>query len=228
MLKFRISSLTLLTAALLCAQSNSASIQGTVTDAARNKPVPGAAVSAIRAGLPPFIRAVRTNLSGSFTISSLPAGAYKLCVQVPGTVYLATCAWNTAAPALTLAAGQASTGNVLRIASGSFLNVRIQDTAGLAAQKLASGYLPNITIGVTGPTGLFLPARLLFRDGTGASYQVAVPFDTSLRLTVSSAHLRLADTNGGVPQNAAMQPFVYSSTAATPPRFTYTVTGRQP
>jgi hypothetical protein len=128
-----------------------------------------------------------------------------------------------------VAAGQASSGNLLRLAQGSLVNVRIQDPAGLTTQKLASGALPHLAIAVAAASGTIVPARLHFRDQAGATWQIVVPFDTGLRLSVTSAQLRLADSSGAaLPNTGSVQTFTHSSTAPTQPSFTYTVTGRLP
>jgi hypothetical protein len=227
--KLNILYLALATAAPLVAQSNTSVIQGSVIDAATKRPVPGATVSAIRGGLPPLTASARTTLAGSFTISSLPAGVYTLCAQVPGAAYLPSCSWGPTASTVTLASGQKSTANTLRLTPGSVLSVRIQDPAGLTSQKLPNGNAPHLAIGVTGAGGVIIPARLHLRDKNGATWQVVVPFDTNLKLSVFSANLKLVDSSGGaLPPAGAAQNFIHGSAASDEPSFTYTVTGRLP
>ena len=72
----------------MTAQSNTASISGSVIDGKTQKPIPSAVVVAIRSGVPNFTRNTRSGGDGAFLISGLAAGNYTLCVQTPGAAYL--------------------------------------------------------------------------------------------------------------------------------------------
>ena len=102
-----------------------ATFQGVVADATTGRPIAGAFVSATRTTLPPSRLTVQTAADGSFSFSSLPAATYELCVEPAAEGYLDPCVWSPPAPRVTLAAGQRSTANVLRIAPGSILSVHV-------------------------------------------------------------------------------------------------------
>src|SRR6516162_6980726 len=87
----------------LMAQTGTGGIQGTVTDVSNNKPIAGAFVIAIRSGLPPLSQAAQTGADGSYQLQNLPAGAFSLCVQVPGgDGYLDPCRFGSPTQSITL------------------------------------------------------------------------------------------------------------------------------
>lgn len=213
------------------AQTGTGAIQGTVADASSNKPIAGAFVIAIRSGLPPVSQTAQSGADGSYQLQSLPAGAYSLCVQVPGDGYLDPCQFGGTAQLITLSAGQQSTGNVTKLKGASILKVRLNDSAGFLAQTTKDGHEPDLLIGVfsTGPQRTFYPAHLAGRDKAGSDYQVAVPVDTALVLSVASSSVKLADANGAaIPNNASQQGFQHATGDTNPPSFVFTVTGVNP
>jgi Carboxypeptidase regulatory-like domain len=205
------------------------SIQGTVTDASNNKPIAKAFVSATRTVLPPLRVTVESGADGSFTIGGLPAATYTLCVAPAADGYLDPCVWNPPAPTVTLAAGQKSSGHILRIQPGSILKIHLDDPSQLLTQKTKTGYLPHLAMGVRTPQATSYPAHVAATSAAGADYQVTVPRDTNLVFSIQSFSLKLADANA-VPlaNNTARQTFQHASGDANPPGFNYKVTGLIP
>lgn len=214
----------------LLAQTATGSIQGTVADA-RNKPIAGAFVIAIHSGLPPLSQNAQTGADGSYQLQGLAAGAYSLCVQVPGNGYLDPCQFGGAAGQISLTAGQQSTGNVTKLKPASILKVRVNDAGGLLFQTTKDGHEPDLLIGVfgSGAQRTFYPAHLAGRDKTGSNYQVAIPLDTPLSLSVASSSLTLGDAAGAaLPNNASQQGFQHATGDPNPPSFAFTVKGVRP
>jgi hypothetical protein len=127
-----------------------------------------------------------------------------------------------------VADGQASTGNVVKIAKGSVVKIRMRDTNKLMAQKTKDGRQPHLLIGVPAARG-FSPAHLTHQDGAGADFEVTVPFDTHLTMHVVSRDLKLGDGSGApLANNGARDSFVHGSDDPNPKSFTYTVLGQLP
>lgn len=217
----------LLLSSTLSAQS--VTVQGTVTDS-KGKALKGAFVTAVRSGLPPASQVASTANDGSFKIQGLPAGTYSLCVQIPGDGYLDPCQWGGTAVKLTLTAGQASSGNTLKIADASIVKIRIDDPGKALAQKTKDGRNPHLLIGVWPSNGLFQPAHLASTDAAGAQYQLSIPLDAALKLQVASRDLKLADSNGiaVAAVNGDQQPFQHNTGEPNPKSFKYTITGLVP
>lgn len=133
--------LVFLVSLLLSAQSV-ASIQGLVTDAKTNKPIPAANViaSGARAGLSLH---TKTGGNGAFRIAGLAAGKYTLCVQVVSDQYLDPCQWNGNPTVLNLIAGQSAAGISLKLNAASVLTVQVQDPQKALTQKTKDGRHPT-------------------------------------------------------------------------------------
>lgn len=226
----------ILFAAEALAQTATASIQGSVTDAQNNRPVAGAHVTAIRSELPPARQTARTGSDGVFQLSGLPAGTYTICAQVPGSLYLDPCKW-TAGPAnplakpagLVLAAGQKVTGAAVRLAQGSALTVRLEDPGQVLSQKTKDGRVPHVAAGVWGTNNLFHPAAPSSADKNGVTYTLAIPKDTPLRFQIVSRDLKLSDSAGAaLAANAPAESFQHATTDANPKSYRFTVTGLAP
>jgi hypothetical protein len=225
---FRWITIAILQSAALLAQST-ASVQGTIIDAVSKKALSGAYVTAIRVGLPPASQTTISSADGSFQIQSLPPGNYSLCVQLPGGGHLNPCEWEGIVPVIALAAGQTSAGNTLQLKPGATVKVRFQDAAQNLSQKTKQGYDPDLIVGVGGPRGLFRPLHQAGKDNAGADFDLTVPSDLTLTLSVSSKSLTLADDKGGaLPGNAGHQDFQCGSADPQPKQFVFTITGKVP
>lgn len=215
----------------LLAQTATGNIQGTVADASSNKPIAGAFVIAIRSGLPPVSQTAQTGAEGTYQLQSLPAGAYSLCVQVPGDGYLDPCEFGGSAQQISLTAGQQSLGNVTKLKPASILKIRLNDAGGVLTQYTKDGHEPDLLIGVfgSGPQRTFYTAHLAGRDKAGSNYQVAVPLDTPLVLSVASNRLKLADGSGiALPNNSSQQGFQHATGDPNPTSFAFAITGVNP
>jgi hypothetical protein len=206
--------------------SKGGNIQGTVFGETGG-PVVGALVTASRAA-PAFSQTARSGPGGAFDLDGLPAGAYTLCVQVPGAGHLDPCRWSATPTTVTLSAGQISAGNRLVLKRASVLQVRIQDPDQYLSPRSAFVDPPQLLLGVLTPVGATSPAILSSTDRSGRTYEIAVAFDTPLTVAVSGKHVRITDTQGAAIQNSsASLNFMHtSSAAAIQPSFTFVVAGR--
>src|SRR5438067_8268412 len=194
LLTTRVSLLLALSPAFVAAQST-ASIQGTVTDRTTNKPIACAYVTALRTGLPPASQTVKSASDGTYQIPNLPAGSYSLCVQVAGGKYLDPCQWSPPQTAsgstITVKSGQVISGTRLDLRPAAVLQVRINDP-----QKLLAQPGKDVVIGVLTSSGRFRHAPMKSTDAGGQNHEISVPFDTPVRLSLSSAQVSLADDKG--------------------------------
>jgi len=204
-------------------------LRGTVADSATKQPIAGAFVSATTAQLPGAPSAkrvtVQSGADGSFSFGQLLPGTYGLCVQPTTEGYLDPCVWSPPAPTVTLIAGQAFSGYVLPIKRGAVVTVHIDDPQGLVWQKGAKGSLPDLELGVMTPQATLRTARMAGVTATGTDYQLTVPFDVSLKLSIRSFHLQLQDSTGATLVNGSSQTFTQPSSALTAAGFSYTVAG---
>ena len=207
-------------------------MKGTATDAVTHKAIGAVVVTIVRGGSPSFSQTATAGQDGTFEFDGLSAGTYSLCAQAPAAGYLNPCDFASLPQTVTLAAGQISSGNLLKMVAGSILHVRIQDPQQLAiasaSQKSATTQLPDIQAGVWAPGfpgSSFHPARLTGTDSSGLDYEVTVPLNIPLAFHLSSRHLKLVDAGGAaLASNAIQQRFQHNSGDANPKAFTFAIT----
>ena len=191
-------------------------------------PLEGAFVVADR--IPPATRFSQTAKSGPggvFQVQGLPPGTYRLCAQVPGAPYLDPCHWSVTPTTVTLSAGQSSVGNLIVLRKASKLLIRIQDPNHHLSPRSSLVDPPEIVMGVGTPAGTTYPARLASTDRSGRTYQVPVPFDAPLTLTLSAARLRINDERGlALPNGPATLNFQHVSGGFAQKTFLFTIVGR--
>jgi len=221
-------------------QSNLGSIQGTVVGS-DGTPLAGVRVlAAVKAASqktkapPTLVSSVQggaTSQSGgktpgaTFLISKLPAGMYVLCAETTMPGWLDPCHWSATVPVVNVAAAQNVTGQVVVMAKGAVIQVRLNDPGKILSAN--PGAMPrDVAIIVRGSNGGFYNARVSSIDSTGQYRQVTLPFDTPHTLTVRSDQLALLDAGGAaVPSSGHAQPVQVASSAAGA-AFTFTVAGR--
>jgi hypothetical protein len=178
------------------------SIQGVVLGE-DSRPVKGAVLVSTIA---PRARGKPTGEDGRFNLTGLLAGTHSLCVQVPGGDLLDPCRW-AAAQQVNLAAGENRAGLQIRLQRGVRISVKIDDPAGYRLRQ-TGGNRSVLLIGVWGRDGLFNRAVAVRKGGAATEYQVLVPFQTQLRLSVHSSSLLFEDTQGvAVPRPGVNLPF---------------------
>jgi hypothetical protein len=206
---------------------NTAAIQGTVVDTTTGKAIPGAIILATSNARGAATHSATSAHDGTFQIPSLPSGTYSICVQPPHPNvlggYLHSCHWGNYPTALSLAAGQKSTGNTFRLQRGSVLRIHIDDSKQLMHQKNKDGSSPDLTMGVWNSTMFYSPITVISGPSM-ADYLMTVPLDTNLKFSISSQHLVLGDAKkSALSANADVQTFQHASNAIAPKVFGYTV-----
>lgn len=167
---------------------------------------------------------VRTNSTGAFTFSNLPAGAYSLCAQVStaepapaNSPYVDTCLWGSGQTPVTVAAGQQVAGVVFTAVKGAVLSVHVADPGGVlpaATAKAPAPLDPALQVILKGPDGRYRHARYVSSDPTGRTYQIAIPLSTALGLTVMSSVANVLDQNGNPVQESNPVPVQPASPTA--------------
>ncbi|GEM_PF-1913335 len=162
------------------------------------KAVHRAAVTALvqRAGVRPASVSTTTGNDGSFTLTGLAAAPYRICVQAPGSGLLNPCQWSANPPTATLTAGQIVDAGTIQLKKGAVLQVRILDDGG----ELASGEVKkqgsHVLLGVWTAGGLFQPMGLKNKAAKNRDYELLIPYDTTLQLSITSRTFKLADEKG--------------------------------
>ena len=210
------------------------SIHGSVIDDT-GKPVAGARV-VISYSLPsaarkftappvitgPFAQDAMTDSTGGFEVAAIRAGQYTACAQTLAPGLLDPCRWSTAAPELTVIAGQTLTGVRITMAHGAIIPIHVNDPQGLLTPVTGPIDFACQFHAVTAK-GIHYNADIQASTATGRDHSITVPFGALVTLQVISPHLKLNDASGNAvtAQGTAVNaPF--GSALAT---LVYTVTG---
>jgi hypothetical protein len=187
---------------------------------------------------------------GKYSIAQAAPGNYTICVQVPrgssqpvgplpvgpvpvgpvpvgplakpATNYVDSCYW-PAPTQVTVVAGRVASNTNVRMAKGAVVHVRLNDPG----KHMASG-AGVVLVGVVGPSSRWHPLNVVSSGASGRTLELAIPFNTALRLEVNGGRLQLAD-EGGVPLPAVSTSFSILQAAGRPePALTFNITGKRP
>ncbi len=204
------------------------SISGTVLGFG-GKPVPGVVVSYFEEPSSSQASAllngfVRTKPDGTFTISNVGAGKYQICVQAQEMGMLDPCVWS-AKPAVTVAAGENSTGLRITLQKGAWLKLRLVDPNGFLPGNLNVKPGTQMVIAARTPSGFLQTTHLVGKDATGTNLEMLLPTAVPVHLGVFSQMFQCADANG----TAVGAETAYTVTIPAGQEYynaTFTVTGR--
>ena len=208
----------------------SGQIQGKVVAAKDGKPIGSATVSTYRVRPSPVVLGQSvTAKDGTFTISALPAGYYNLCILDKSGSYANPCEWVDPQTQIDVAGGKTAGPITLSLKATSVLQVHVNDVAN-ALSQLASDASPSwvlVTVRVAGGAGHFAVGAN--KSAAGVDYQVVVPFDTPLKLSVQSKGVALETaSHAAVPAQGLAQDVLLDSSKAQQPTFVFNTTGRTP
>jgi hypothetical protein len=164
---------------------------------------------------------------GTFSVPGLATGQFAVCVKDPKAAVIDPCLWTDSRTSVNVAASSLSSGLVVRVKKASTVTVRVNDTAQALAQKPTEAYPPHVLVGAFDMRGGFHPAREVQKDATGISYQLPIPVDSPIRLTLSSAQVKLAtSSNVALPAKGYSTTFVQPSGASQTNSFSFNAVGR--
>jgi hypothetical protein len=133
---------------------------------------------------------------GSFQFGQLAIGNYRVCAQVPGSVWLNGCEWGSQPPPLSLTAAQPDANVAVVLNKGAVVPIRLNDPSGVLSQF--EGTLPTaqLLIGVSNDAFFFRTAPIVSTDATGRNHQIVIPFGVTVNLIVSSSFFQLSNSAG--------------------------------
>ena len=210
--------------------SLTATIRGTVLGDASGSPISGAIVTAFRTTpqLPAYRMQGTTANDGTFSLGSLPAGSYRLCVQSLQDGFLDPCTLATSSAAIRVIDGQTSSSNTVRLKTGGLVRVVVNDP-GQYLQSAASGQAASRVLALLmGSNGMATPMPPTKSSATGLQFQSTVVMDTPYKVILLGQNVSLNDSNGNkVAVNATANTVQVPSGSPAPVTLTFTVTGRQ-
>lgn len=165
---------------------------------------------------------------GTFGLTSLPPGTYRVCVQSSDGDFVDPCAWGLATPSVTVAGNQRIAAQRYSLTKGVRLKVRIDDPNGHLQQKANETVAPHILVGVLSPNGSLLPMVPTQANRAGLDYEMVIPLGTAIKFTTFSKLADLEDENRQlVPATGLFRDLPAVAAAAAPPSLRFTVRGRK-
>ncbi len=206
----------------------------TVPRATATSPVGGGAItvtpiSSGSSGAPSTATTATTTpaADGSFSVGGLATGQFAVCVRDPKAAVIDPCLWTDSRTTVPVTAGNLSSGLIVRVKKASTVSVRVNDTAQALVQKPGEAYPPHVLVGALDARGGFHPAQQAEKDSAGISYQIPIPVDSPIRLTVYSAKVQLAtSSNVALPAQGYSTTFVQPSGQSQTNSFTFNAVGR--
>jgi hypothetical protein len=167
-------------------------------------------------------RSAAADQAGRFTIDGLTGGPYILCVNAYSSALLDPCAWGDAPPLVRVAPGQTSSEIEITVQEGTMLKVRLEDPNRLVRTPMRSQATADLLIGVWTKEGFFHPARLRSSDSKGHNYEIVVPNERDLKLSLNGQRLALFDDRGAAFDRTAAVP-LRMRLGQAPPALRFTV-----
>ena len=151
-------------------------------------------------GAPPVltqgtISRVLTLPDGSFQLTGNGLGDYVICLQSLKDTYLDPCHWSATPKVVSVKVGGTQPAITITAEKGTQVIVRVKDPKN---QLLAVTGKPNgtVLVGYYTANNLFYPIPQTSSTGAEFTYQIAVPFSTATRFSLSSSDVNLADDKG--------------------------------
>jgi len=180
-------------ASAVCATAQTARIKGLV-QTEDGTAVAGTRVLVTRLVAPPFKTVVQTAQDGSFDAPGLPAGSYRICPDLPSQQYISPCVWLDPSAIVTVQDGQEVDEAQIVLKLGTTLTVTVDDPGALAQPRTTAGSSPQfLFLAVKGAKNPLYPLFPVARNGSTATYQMTVPFDTDLKLLVQGVGIAVTD-----------------------------------
>ena len=153
------------------------------------------------AGQKPFDHQFASKADGTFSLSGVPAGTYRICVDAPQANVLDPCLWSATQQTWTVTASQAVTGVAIAVQTGAMLRVHVNDPQAALPQAQGGIHGNALTIAVETDRKQHLnlrqlPAASAVASASGFDDYLIVPFDETLTLVTESASVALSDQNG--------------------------------
>jgi hypothetical protein len=148
------------------------------------------------AGHKPYDHQFASKADGSFSLTGVPAGKYRICVDAPQENVLDPCLWPDAQQTWTVANGDNLTKLAIKVQTGMQLKVHVNDPQGALPQTKGGVHGEALSMAVITNRKRYYNLRLLSAGKNGSDHYVVVPFDEPLLLVTESASLAVSDKDG--------------------------------
>jgi hypothetical protein len=175
-------------------------------------------------GTPQTLWSAASGTGGAFQVSGLSVGTYKICAQVPDSVWLNPCEWGLKPAQVTLSAGQPNATVKIVLSKGATVRIRVDDASHLLSQQEGKRPGAHLLLGVATDAFSFRLAPIVSQDAGGRDYQIVIPFGITAKVVARSSFFRLSDSTG-VPLSSGTVIPVTVPAGQTPPTVRVVVSG---
>lgn len=148
------------------------------------------------AGHKPYDHQFASKADGTFSLTGVPAGKYRICVDAPQENVLDPCLWADTQQTWTVADSDNLTKLAIRVQTGTQLKVHVNDPQGALPQTKGGVHGEALSMVVVTNRKRYHNLRLLSAGKNGSDHYVVVPFDEPLVLVTESASLAVSDKDG--------------------------------
>jgi hypothetical protein len=169
-------------------------------------------------GHKPYDHQFASKADGTFSLTGVPAGKYRICVDAPQENVLDPCLWSDTQQTWTVADGDHLTKVAIKVQTGTQLKVHVNDPQGALPQTKGGVHGEALSMVVMSNRKRYHNLRLLSAGKNGSDHYVVVPFDEPLVLVTESASLAVSDKDGKrVSGDSKKMPLRIATGATLPP-----------
>ena len=192
--------LSRLCAVAICASGNAATISGTITVAPSHGIRASLTIHDLSTSRTPghkaFDRQFASKANGTFSITGVPAGKYRICVDAPNENALDPCVWSTTQPTWTVTDTSNLTNVNIEVAVGTQVKVHVNDPQNALPQTKGGVHGNALSMTVVTGRSRHHSLRLLSASPGSSDHYLIVPFGEPVVLNTQSASLALSDEKG--------------------------------
>ena len=148
------------------------------------------------AGHKAFDRQFASKGDGTFSITGVPPGKYRICVDAPNENALDPCVWSATQPVWTVT-DTSNIANVnIQVAVGTQIKVHVNDPQNTLPQTKGGVHGDPLSMTVVTGRGRHHSLRLLAASPGSSDHYLVVPFGEPVLLNTQSSSLALSDEKG--------------------------------
>ena len=143
-----------------------------------------------------FDRQFASKANGTFSITGVPAGKYRICVDAPNENALDPCVWSTTQPTWTVTDTSNLTNVNIPVAVGTQIKVHVNDPQNALPQTKGGVHGNALSMTVVTGRSRHHSLRLLSASPGSSDHYLIVPFGEPVVLNTQSVSLALSDEKG--------------------------------
>ena len=143
-----------------------------------------------------FDKQFASKANGTFSITGVPAGKYRICVDAPNENALDPCVWSATQPTWTVTDTSNITNVNIEVAVGTQVKVHVNDPQNALPQTKGGVHGNALSMTVVTGRSRHHSLRLMSASPGSSDHYLIVPFGEPVVLNTQSASLALSDGKG--------------------------------